>query len=154
MWGRSPVPAQDGFCFLSEILPNLYGVPLENEFYELINEYSKVYFIVNQETEDDYMDILAGKILKADCRDYVFYGAYAEKWNDLLEKKDSILDPQQEKEPIESCGWLELPNFANDILTGVRRNKEDHRNLYLVYDDEERYREVKRILIKSCSGAA
>lgn len=137
-----------------EILPNLYGVPLENEFYDLINEYSRVYFIVNQDCEDDYIDILAGKILKADCRDYVFYGTYAEKWNEKIEKKDHLLDPQQEKEPIQSCGWLELPNFAKDVLSGVKHSKADHRNLYLVYDDDERYHEVKRILLKNCNGAA
>lgn len=137
-----------------EILPNLYGVPLENGFYDLINEYSRVYFIVNQDYEEEYMEILAGKILKADCRDYVFYGTYAEKWNDTLEKKDKRLDPRREKIPINSCGWLELSNFAKDILNGVKHSKSDHRNLYLVYDDDARYHEVKRILIKSCNGAA
>lgn len=66
----------------SEILPE--GV---------FDEDTACFFIVEKRHKKDYIKALAYKLITAGCKQFEFFGKYAEKWEDIFFEVDIELNP-------------------------------------------------------------
>ena len=129
---------------------NLYSADLFYGKIELKRTHGfSCFFIVEHTFDAEFIKNQAIQLLLAGCQDFHFYGKAESNWHFGVDEANIFLHSKSASETdVLISGWSILEEFAdalNDVLS--LRPFVPH-DFYLIYDDEEIYRNVLKRLEK------
>ena len=131
----------------NSINDNVYGLDL---YYGKIGSKpghnTLFYYIVENSNDDEFVEKEALKMLTGFGKTYYgFYGKYESKWHIAFDEAD-ITVFGEDKDVAMTVGYVSLKEMAEDILMEMHVRSFIPCNIYIIYDDEKLYMELKEFL--------
>lgn len=132
----------------NKLRDNLYSTDLIYGKIELKPTYGfSCFFIVEHTLDMDFIKDQAIQLLLAGCQDFHFYGKTEANWRLGVDEVNMLLHPESTSETdVLISGWNTLEEFVDALKDVLSLRPFVPHNVYLIYDDEEKYRNVLKKL--------
>lgn len=136
-----------GFECLSR---NFYGVEIFRGEIDLSKERAIIFFFIVEHTnEKDFIFKQALQLLLAGSRQFIFFGKQKLIWHTAFDKLHMKMFPNNSMDLVAVTSKYEtIADFADEIALCIRCKYLVPTDIYLVYDDEETYQSVLKMLGK------
>lgn len=101
------------------------------------------FFIVEHPCSEEFIKEQALQLLMTPCRNFDFYGAYSQEWENGFDDVDIMLHPDEEDMDIAltSC-WNDFEEFVDALHLAAFSRHFVPCDIHLIYDDEQLYNRV------------
>ena len=107
------------------------------------NHTFQCFFIVEHSCSEDFIREQALILLMSRCKNFDFYGNYSRQWDNGFDMVDTQLHPNNDDtNTVLTTQWDRLDDFVEAIKVAVSTRYFVPCDIYLIYDDENIYREV------------
>ena len=107
------------------------------------------FFIVEHTFDVEFIKDQAMQLLLAGCQEFGFYGKAEAQWHSGVNEADILLHPVSTPETVTlTSGWSDLEEFVDTLNERLSERPFVPHDFYLIYDDEEIYRNVLKRLEK------
>jgi len=129
---------------------NFYGVEIFRGEIGLSKERAIIFFFIVEHTnEKDFIFKQALQLLLAGSRQFIFFGKQKLIWHTAFDKLHMKMFPNNSLEMVAvTSEYKTIADFADEIALCIRCRYLVPTDIYLVYDDEETYRAVLKMLRK------
>lgn len=126
---------------------------LDENFYALDLYYGKTnltpnrnfqcFFIVEHPCSEDFIREQALALLMSQCKNFDFYGNYSKQWDIGFDMVDIQLHPNNDDTDVAlTSQWDCIDDFVDALEIAISTRYFVPCDIYLIYDDENAYREV------------
>ncbi|MDO4793358.1 MAG: hypothetical protein Q3993_04190 [Filifactor alocis] len=100
------------------------------------------FFIVEHSYTQDFIYKIATCLLRRQGGEFHFYGSFRAEWELGFDLADMELRPEKDENVALTCVWEDIDGFLEALSTYLPMEEPNLCKVFLVYDDEQSYREV------------